>query len=350
MRLRAGDWVEVRSKEQILCTLDKDGCLDSLPFMPQMFEYCGQRFRIYKRAHKTCDTIGGTGGRRLANAVHLDLRCDGKAFGGCQASCLLFWKEAWLKPCGEPQRPGDSSKEHRIDHESCISGKGCSEEDVWRATRIGTNGEPRYACQATRLLSYTAPLSPYSMGQYLEDYTSGNATAARMLRALSYRCLRPFNWRFPAFRKVHDWLKALFGGIPFPHRTGTVRDGEITPIVTLDLQPGELVQVKSYSEILSTLDSSNKNRGLLFDKELVPFCGGTYRVKTRVERFIDERSGKLREMKTPAVILESVWCQSCYSDGRFLCPRSIYAWWREIWLERAPDAGLRNDLQLKDRR
>ena len=339
MKLRAGDWVEVRSKEQILRTLDKDGRLDSLPFMPQMFQYCGQRFRVYKRAHKTCDTISRTGGRRLANAVHLELRCDGKAFGGCQASCLLFWKQAWLKPCTETRQPGDSSGEVRLDDESSFSAEGCSEEDVWRATRVGdgANGETRYACQATRLLSFTTPLSPYSMGQYLEDYTSGNATVARMLRVLSYRCLRPFNWRFPAFRKVHDWLKELFGGIPFPTRIGTVRDGEVTPTATLNLQPGELVKIKSYSEILATLDSSNKNRGLLFDKELVPFCGRAYRVRTRVDRFIDEKTGKLREMKTPAVILENVSCQSCYSDSRFLCPRSIYAWWREIWLERVPE-------------
>ena len=56
--LCAGDWVEVRSKEEILETLDKNGRLDGLPFMPQMFKYCGQRFQVYKRTHKTCDTVG----------------------------------------------------------------------------------------------------------------------------------------------------------------------------------------------------------------------------------------------------------------------------------------------------
>jgi hypothetical protein len=244
-----------------------------------------------------------------------------------------------VKPCSDAQQPGVPSGEFRSDEESSFTAKGCSEEDVWRATRIddGAGGETRYVCQATRLLSFTTPLSPYNMGQYLEDYTSGNATMVRMLRALSYRCLRPFNWRFRAFRRVHDWVKELFGGIPFPIRVGTVRDGELTPIATLNLQPGELVQVRSYSEILATLDGSNKNRGLYFDKEMVPFCGRTYRVRTRVDRFIDEKTGRLREMKTPAVILENATCQSCYSDSRFLCPRSIYAWWREIWLERVPE-------------
>jgi hypothetical protein len=93
MTLRAGDWVEVRSKEEILATLDKNGRLQELPFMPQMFEYCGKRFRIFKRAHKTCDTVNPVAGRRVPGGIHLDLRCDGKAYGGCQASCLIFWKE-----------------------------------------------------------------------------------------------------------------------------------------------------------------------------------------------------------------------------------------------------------------
>ena len=42
MRLCAGDWVEVRSKAEILSTLDENGRLEGLPFMPQMFQYCGQ--------------------------------------------------------------------------------------------------------------------------------------------------------------------------------------------------------------------------------------------------------------------------------------------------------------------
>ena len=49
-RLRAGQWVEVRAKAEILGTLDERGRLDGLPFMPQMLGYCGQRFKVYKRA------------------------------------------------------------------------------------------------------------------------------------------------------------------------------------------------------------------------------------------------------------------------------------------------------------
>ena len=54
-RLRAGDWVQVRTKEEILATLDANGRLEELPFMPEMLPYCGKRMRVGKRAHKTCD-------------------------------------------------------------------------------------------------------------------------------------------------------------------------------------------------------------------------------------------------------------------------------------------------------
>jgi hypothetical protein len=97
------------------------------------------------------------------------------------------------------------------------------------------------------------------------------------------------------------------------------------------------VRVKSYEEILATLDGLS-NRGMNFDAELVPYCGGVYRVRTRVERFINEKTGKMSVMKTPAVMLDGVWCQSRYSDCRMFCPRSIYGWWREIWLERVDDS------------
>ncbi len=96
--LRAGDVVRVRSEAEILATLDADGRLDGMPFMPEMLQQCGREVQVYRRADKTCDTIGPGPHRRLTGTVHLaDLRCGGEAHGGCQAACLLFWKEAWLQ-------------------------------------------------------------------------------------------------------------------------------------------------------------------------------------------------------------------------------------------------------------
>src|SRR5829696_4982094 len=168
MKLSVGEWVEVRSKQEILATLDEQGQLEGMPFMPEMFAYCGQRFRVYKRSHKTCDTVFPTRSRRITNAVHLETRCDGRAHGGCEARCLIFWKEAWLKPADGNSNSAKASV--------------CTEEAVQRATRCPGNGEdsnPTYVCQATRLPYFSQDLSPFDFRQYVEDYTSGNVSLAR---------------------------------------------------------------------------------------------------------------------------------------------------------------------------
>jgi hypothetical protein len=44
----------------------------------------------------------------------------------------------------------------------------------------------------------------------------------------------------------------------------------------------------------------------------------------------------MRQMKAPCIVLKDVYCRSAYSKGRLLCPRAIYSYWREAWLERTP--------------
>ncbi len=78
--LRPGDVVEVRSANEILATLDEDGSLDAVPFMPEMLRHVGKRFTVTRRVEKICDTIANTGSRRMTDTVYLeDLRCDGSA-------------------------------------------------------------------------------------------------------------------------------------------------------------------------------------------------------------------------------------------------------------------------------
>ena len=337
MTLGAGDWVEVRSKEEILATLDENGRLDGMPVMPQMLQYCGQRFQVFKRADKTCCEVGGSGGgvvyvpRRLCDTVHLEHRCDGRMHGGCQAGCLFFWKEAWLK------RPGSADSQERA------RAGGCTEDRLTAATTYrGPDGDLRYSCQATQVLEATTPLKPWDPRQYVEAYRSGNHSGRAVLRAILYllyyypTLARSRRWGAPS-RWLYDRFQSIRGGLPFPDKPGRIAAGQPHPRVDLDLKPGELVRVKSYEQILDTIDASASNRGLGFNAELVPFCGKVFRVRSRLERFIDEKTGKMRKMKTPAIVLDGVYCQSLYSGKRILCPRAIFLWWREIWLERVPE-------------
>src|SRR5262249_40178709 len=131
-----------------------------------------------------------------------------------------------------------------------------------------------------------------------------------------------------------DRLCPLWGGTLYPRTPGLIPEGQTTPTARSNLQPGEWVKVKSHEEILKTVDSSSRNRGMFWDAELVPYCGGTYQVLRRVGKIIDEKTGQMVDMKNPCLVLDSVVCQARYSPCRMLCPKSMYPYWREIWLER----------------
>ena len=130
---------------------------------------------------------------------------------------------------------------------------------------------------------------------------------------------------------LHDNIQRRRGGIPFPFKWGLL---DKTPRTTLGLKPGELVQIKSHEEILKTLNRRNRNRGLSFDFEMVKYCEGTYRVLDRVERIIDEKTGKMIKLPNDCIILDGVVCGEHFSHKRLFCPRSLYPFWREIWLKR----------------
>jgi hypothetical protein len=326
--LRPGDWAEVRSAKEILASLDDRGCLDALPFMPEMLQFCGQRFRVFKTAHKTCDTIKAYKGRRMLNAVHLDgLRCDGKAHGGCQAECLIFWKEAWLKPAMGPASTNDPVEAPSgMCHAAGSGGSGCDVEALYRATRPpvieGKKPDERYACQATELLLATKPLRWWDPRQYMMDLVSGNVSLRDFIR---YVAIAAFN----VVMRLH-WRARLYP--QYPSIRGLAR--EKTPISVLNLRPGELVQVRPKDEIMRTINAGQKNRGLWFDVEMLPYCGGTFRVLRRVERIINDKTGTMINLPNDCLILDGVTCSGYRSRDRLFCPRSIYPYWREIWLKR----------------
>ncbi|MCI0562880.1 MAG: hypothetical protein MN733_30740 [Nitrososphaera sp.] len=340
--LKPGDIVQVLRKEEILATLDENGTLDRLPFMPEMLQFCGQRFTVYKRANKACDTIDKTGGRRLYHTVHLGgqnypdgVRCDGAAHGGCQASCLTFWKEAWLRRVDTQNEPisentNGSSIENMLNR--------CNEANLLQSVvlrPVDKNSEAIFRCQATQLKEYTEPLAWWDFRQYMRDITSGNVRVGQVIRSLVFSAYRKLVETGRGHRlkiSLYNWYQSRTGGTPYPYGNGTLLSK--TPKGELHLQPGELVRVKSYKDILATLNEGNRNQGLWFDAEMVRFCGGTYRVLKRVNRIIDEKKGRMLEFHNPCIILQNVYCRADISKYRLFCTRSIYPYWREIWLER----------------
>lgn len=329
--LRAGDWVVVRSREEILATLDRDARLEALPFQPEMLAFCGRRMRVAKVAHKTCDNIHKTKGRRMVSAVHLEgARCNGAGHGGCQADCVFFWKEAWLRRADAPAS------------EAPAAGL-CTEALVERRARAPgeeSADDPTWVCQTTALYEATTLLHWWDVRQYVRDVTSGNHTAwhmCKLLLAAGYRHFVAFGPGYGPKVALYNWVQRLRGGEPFPVVPSRIEPGGRTPTGTLDLKPGEWVEVRSPEEIGETITHDGFNRGMRYDMEMLKYSGRKYRVEMRVDRLINEQTGKMMEMKSPCIQLENVYCRAECTDRRLGCPRASNTYWREIWLKRTAE-------------
>jgi hypothetical protein len=300
--LRSGDIVQVKSAPEIAATLSPEGTLDHLPFMPEMLEYCGRRFRVLRRAEKTCIEIAPTiyqfGEFHGNDVVILEgLRCSGTAHDGCGRACILFWKSAWL------------SKVETLDAPIGIDRARHEPLPLQLKTKKGTD---RYLCQSTELSKSTCQMSrARKLLKCVYEVRSGSRglfeTVWRVLRAL---------WSKPFYDRR------------FPRLEGPLTR---TPLGTLQLQPGEMVRIKPFNDILQTLDRNGLNRGLRCDLGMCKYVGRTYRVRNRLDRMIIEGTGEIRQVQG-TVILENLECHCLTAVGG--CPRQDFMYWREVWLER----------------
>jgi len=317
VRLRPGDLVEVKNPEEILQTLDADGALDQLPFMPEMVEFCGKRFQVSKRILKTCyyteKTAAGFRKFRTDDVVLLDgLRCSGAAHDGCQKACTIFWREAWLR------KVGTAAAQENVNPTG-------SEERL--RTRLKTSTGPRtYFCQASELLTATEPLSRQErFAGCLREVREGNCGVLEMAQRIAGWLFWKIRWRFRG-EYAHGSNKS-------------------TPVERLDLQSGECIEVKSMEAINQTLNEAGYNRGLLFFPDMRLLCGRQERVERRVEKIIVDGTGEMRQLQN-TVYLEGSHCGCVYALGG--CPRNEFSYWREIWLRRSAGTSSAPSVLKKD--
>jgi hypothetical protein len=318
-RFKPGDVVEVRPSAEILATLDASGALNATPFMPEMQQYVGKRFTVSKRVEKICDTINSTGSRRMHDTVFLeDLRCDGSAHGGCQAECRIYWKEAWLTPVGAESAPTNKPDRGVQELERVVNAS-------THATATREPEEELFKCQATEAFRATEAIpSVASPGQYVREISAGNINMVRFVRV----AMRALSWKVGAelgmnigSRERAPYVKSM--------------DGKLESELAVPLQPGDLVEVKSADEIGRTLTPKGTHRGLRFSpSEMLPACGRKFRVRRRIDKIIDEATGRMLPMKSDCIALEGFVCDGNRSPGRWFCSRELFPYWREAWLKR----------------
>ncbi len=97
LNLQPGEWVEVKSEQKILATLDAKGAYKGLRWMCNMRNFCGKRYRVHKRLERML-LESSEEYRQVKNTVLLEgVTCDGEEWFGCDRSCFHFWREVWLK-------------------------------------------------------------------------------------------------------------------------------------------------------------------------------------------------------------------------------------------------------------
>jgi hypothetical protein len=306
-RLRRGDVVEVRPPEEILQTLEAEGALDHLPFMPEMLEFVGKRFRVTRRALTVCYSgPGGFRGFHTNDFVTLDgIRCSGAAHDGCQKACIIFWRESWLKKADTSTDPPPTDRRGMAQLRNLLK----------------VSIDPKtYYCQATELPKVTHMLSRWGrMARYLSGLRFGNFNVVEMAR------------HFATF--LFWWTRRKLFGV-YARGSGTS-----TPTECLNLKPGEWVEVKPMKSIIKTLDERGHNRGLYFSPDMRLWCGQRLRVKGRLDKMIVDGTGQMRQLRN-TVYLEGSTCGCSYVGlGMAGCSRCEFTYWREIWLRRCDGRG-----------
>lgn len=283
--------------------------------MPEMLPYVGKTFGVSVAVQKICWYTPESVSRSMQNTIILDeLRCSGQGHSGCAAECRLYWNEAWLRPSASEDASIDAETEALAMAELS---RLCQRNTKTMRVLDGVEEEV-YRCQYTDLVHASKPVGELEPGQYIGELRSGNIGiwhfASVLLRAVWWRVARRI------LRRIPD----------MPPVAGSDRfDGE-----RLDLEVGELVEVRSLEEVGRTLDAGARHRGLTWTQELTPRCGKRFKVRARVERLIDRETGRMIELENDCISLEGAVCTGDRTPGAWFCPADHYSLWREAWLRR----------------
>jgi hypothetical protein len=99
--LRPGERVRVKSRADILATLDARGSNRGLAFLREMLRFCGRRFTVLARAERIIDVDAAA--HPLKHTVILDGTVyDSLARLGIEREEHLFWHECWLERVDGP--------------------------------------------------------------------------------------------------------------------------------------------------------------------------------------------------------------------------------------------------------
>jgi hypothetical protein len=103
--LQPGDWVRVRSLNEIEASLNHWRQLKGCAFMPEMAPYCGTKQKVLKPMKRFVDERDLRVKKSKGIILLEGVTCQGTAdFGRCDRSCFIFWREEWLEKITESSK------------------------------------------------------------------------------------------------------------------------------------------------------------------------------------------------------------------------------------------------------
>jgi len=144
-----------------------------MPFMPEMYQFCGKRFQVGKRAHKTCDPVNGS--RAGASLI----QCISKACAAMEPHTQVVRRLPSVLEGSVAQAGGRHGSTAKSPSSAAATpARGCTEDEVLRGT-IAPNSrrcggtDLRLPGDPSRGRDDSAPW--WNPSQYIEDFRSATS-------------------------------------------------------------------------------------------------------------------------------------------------------------------------------
>lgn len=291
-----GEVVRIRTREEILLTLDANSSLDGCLFAGQMLDWCNTTQRVLKVVRCVFDECEYRMYETKYPFYILDgLICDGcvsEFEHVCDHGCQLLWHEEWLE---------EGSENYVFETDESIQ---CGIDEKTENTPTESILAPR-SCQL----------------KAIDEIKNRNSWFENIMQ---YRITILWSVKINFIYTLNS-LSRLFAANQNKYGENLPSDG--------DIRPGDAVRVLGKNELKTILDAGNKYKGCQFVPEMFQFCDKEFVVLKTVKYFFDERQKRMCRCND-IYLLSGVMCSGRRRAFSIPCDRSCFYFWHKHWLRK----------------
>lgn len=289
--------VKIRTREDVLQTLDSDFKLDGCQLTDKMCGCCSAVRRVTKVVRNVFDEHESRMYETRAPLYILEnMICDGKVQDfehRCDHCCQLLWHEEWLK-------------------------RAEGEEDPMLTEETSFYGGENLCGPDT---SCTISLPEVCQLRLLDGLKRQNSSISNLLQ---FRIKLLWSTKTKASYLVNR-LKSI---------TSSYLDtAETSFLYNNSIKQGDTVRVLNREEINKSLDLHNKYNKCQFINEMYKYCDNDYIVLKEIKYFYDEAKRKMCKCKD-IFLLQDVTCSGERRAFSKPCDRHCYYFWHKKWIRK----------------